>query len=219
MKNLFPIKSVKQKITIFLYFSFLLLLTIGAVAYITTNQLIDSSNAVSRKVQKVQLRARLLYELVSAESSQRGYLLTGQGDYLVPYAASTKSYPGTFQNLLKLADHPGEVDQLHQIDGLVHQEFNELATTINLRSKKDSTQAQQIVKDNTGKNYMDQIRSINANLELVDQNDLVALSQSDVFATKICLLTIICGSLLGLVIIILVVIFINRDLEKGEKLI
>lgn len=99
----------------------------------------------------------LLISLLDAETGQRGYIITGDSGYLVPYQAGVTAVPE------RLSEVEGrgilrEKDAVTQIGVLVHQKIDELAYTIQLRREQGQMAAQREVDRHLGKNLMDQIR-------------------------------------------------------------
>ena len=101
----------------------------------------------------------LLSQLKDAETGQRGYLLTGDEQYLEPYRAAL---PGIADGLKQLANHPGETAPTQSaalLSQLVEQELAELANTIAIRRRGDLDEALALVRTNFGKATMDRIRA------------------------------------------------------------
>ena len=69
-----------------------------------------------------------------AETGQRGFLLTGEDEYLAPYQAAlgrVAFLQGELQRLT--ADNPAEQDRLRNLSPVVQHKLEELAQTIQLR--------------------------------------------------------------------------------------
>lgn len=102
---------------------------------------------------------RLMSSLKDAETGQRGYLLTDDTSYLVPYyigVEQSKSYFSTLKQLT--SDNSNQQIRLEQIHTLITAKFTELANTIELQQSQRDSQALLVVKNNEGKQYMDEIR-------------------------------------------------------------
>ena len=70
--------------------SFVLLLGIGAVAYRGADALARASYSVTHTHQVIEHVVGMLSQLQEAEASQRGFLLTGEENYLEPYHAAVE---------------------------------------------------------------------------------------------------------------------------------
>jgi PAS domain S-box-containing protein len=103
---------------------------------------------------------RLLSSIQDAETGQRGYLFTGDPEFLVPYVEATKALPTELQGLRDLvADEPAQAELLRHLDPLMRDKLAELAETIALRSAGRLREALRVVGAGRGKILMDQIRA------------------------------------------------------------
>lgn len=132
------------------------ILLVGATCYFGS----DYATAVTRVADADELdRATrsLLISLLDAETGQRGFIITGDPGYLVPYQAGREAVPE------RLAEVEGrgiitEKNAVTQIGVLTHKKLDELAYTIDLRRDKGQAAAVAEVDNHLGKNLMDQIR-------------------------------------------------------------
>jgi len=150
--------SIRLKTTIFILF--VLFIGVGNI-YITLqlekygNEKLDWVNHTNEVLMETE---RLLNALQGTETGQRGYLLTTDQTYLEPYTSGITDIKRHFDNLLSLTlDNPIQQDRLHSLKEIITLKLNELNTTINYI---DNNKAIEIVTQNTGKLYMDKIRSL-----------------------------------------------------------
>lgn len=111
------------------------------------------SQARAARAAAVELRS----ELQTAESSQRGFLVTGNEIYLAPYEvakslvqrqlASTRTYFARYPDLAPLVD---------RIDKVVGQKASEMEETINLKRQRLDEKAIALFRTNRGKALMDE---------------------------------------------------------------
>ncbi|SGY92522.1 Putative uncharacterized protein [Moritella viscosa] len=117
----------------------------------------------------------LLSAITDSETGQRGYLLTSDTSYLEPYhrgIVAAKDYL-TKLNILT-SDNPSQQAILVSVKQDMLLKFDELMLTIELVQSGNADKALSIVKQNSGKKYMDNIRTnlstfINAELVLLEQ--------------------------------------------------
>ena len=96
----------------------------------------------------------------AAETGQRGYLLTGDDDYLAPYNAmlgQVAYLQGELQRLT--ADNPVEQDRLRGLSPLLQRKLEELAQTIQVRRELGLDAALRIVRTDVGLQHMAQIET------------------------------------------------------------
>jgi len=96
-----------------------------------------------------------------AETGQRGYILTTNSAYLEPYHYGVRTAKESFIKLKALtSDNPSQQAILDSIEQQMQLKFQELEETIEQVQGDNSEKAVQIVSDNRGKQYMDNIRSL-----------------------------------------------------------
>ena len=96
-----------------------------------------------------------------AETSQRGYLLTGDAAYLEPYRAAVPKLETSFSRLRELVKSSGTTqmnDRTGRLDSLIGKKLNEMETTLVLQEKNGRDAALQLVGTGLGKKAMDDIR-------------------------------------------------------------
>jgi signal transduction histidine kinase len=101
----------------------------------------------------------LLIMLVNAETGQRGYLLTGKGEYLKPLVQARAELPALQAKiLLAFRDYPGREKQVDELAMLVINKFVELEMTVALFDQGKRDDAIRMVGNDTGKAFMDAAR-------------------------------------------------------------
>ena len=101
-----------------------------------------------------------LSDLEGAETGQRGYLLTGDINYLKSYVVAQPNIRTDLQTLKNLRNsfyNPSDIDKLIYLIG---NKQDELKHTIDLYDQSGIEPALNVVRTNAGKNTMDQIQNI-----------------------------------------------------------
>ncbi|MFA6155406.1 CHASE3 domain-containing protein [Mesorhizobium sp.] len=135
-----------------------LALIVGARSLLVEGQ---SANRIAARnaIEYQQLLSGLLSLAQDAESSQRGYLLTGEKTYLEPYRKALVSLTGQLARIDEMT--AGDDDRLLQVTGLkdaLKLKLDELARTLQLYDAGDVAKALELVRGGKGKAAMDQIR-------------------------------------------------------------
>src|SRR6201995_3626662 len=113
--------------------------------------------------------------LKDAETAQRGYLYTGEPEYLRPYEFAASEIDSRLHDLaVAVGDNPQEQAQVGQIDSLVRQKMSEIKHSLAMFQAGDTAVAKAEVMSGNGLMIMDQIRSLVGQME---QNES-ALSES-----------------------------------------
>ena len=95
-----------------------------------------------------------------AETGQRGFLLTGNRDYLAPYEAAigqVSFLQGELQRLT--ADNTAQQERLKTLAPVLQRKLEELAQTIQLRRTNGFDSALQAVRTDVGLGYMKQVEA------------------------------------------------------------
>jgi len=102
---------------------------------------------------------RVLSLMQSAETGQRGYLLTDRGNYLGPYMMAVDQLPANLGHLAELiSDNPKQVNSIVELRQLVQQKLDELRSTIDQDNAGNHAAALAIVNNDTGYRLMMAIR-------------------------------------------------------------
>ena len=102
---------------------------------------------------------RVLSLVQSAETGQRGYLLTGQDLYLGPYQMALGQLPDVLQRTQDLAsDNPEQIKNLAQLRQLIQDKLAELGATVDAYKAGHNDAALAIVNSDKGFQLMQEIR-------------------------------------------------------------
>ncbi|MBS3651188.1 CHASE3 domain-containing protein [Pseudaminobacter sp. 19-2017] len=96
-----------------------------------------------------------------AETSQRGYLLTGEGSYLDLYRAARNALPKALEEVrAAAAGNAGRRAQVDALSAAISDKLGEIAESISLYDQNNASSAIALVRSNQGKLLMDRIRTI-----------------------------------------------------------
>lgn len=103
--------------------------------------------------------------ILDAETGQRGFLLTSRKEYLQPYTNALKKIDESFLALDRYySKEPKSREALRKLHALTETRLSELAVTIRLHEEGRGRAATEIVLSDIGKEQMDVIRTISAEL-------------------------------------------------------
>jgi two-component sensor histidine kinase len=113
----------------------------------------ETNRSRDLRVSAVELRSAVQ----SAESSQRGFLVSGNEIYLAPYASAKAEAFARLERLkTQLTDAPSAEPMMQRLSGLVAEKFSEMDRTIALKSDMQDAEALGIFRSNRGKALMDE---------------------------------------------------------------
>ncbi|MES2582957.1 MAG: CHASE3 domain-containing protein [Pseudomonadota bacterium] len=161
----------------------ILLLVFASIAMVSITE--DSNQRATALVQRLGAIAenRLhLYDLtkavLDAESGQRGYLLTGQEEYLDPYNAALKSIAAAFVQLeAAYSGEPQSARLLKKLRALTETKLSELAITVQMQKDGKRQAGRDITLSGIGQEYMDAIRLTGGELLAVETRRLQSNEQ------------------------------------------
>jgi len=104
--------------------------------------------------------------LTQAESGQRGFLYTGDEQYLRPYNQASAEIESHITRLVQLtADNPVQLPRLPQLRELAQHKLGELSETIRIYREGDLDAARAMVESDDGLLTMQQIRGVLADMQ------------------------------------------------------
>jgi signal transduction histidine kinase len=110
---------VRRRGPIALYAGFTLLIAAVASSIWFTARQQDAFDRVNHTLGVENQLAQIVARLQEAETSSRGFLLTGRSDFLQPYEESMRALPADFVRLRDLlADNPGQIAQAERLRAL-----------------------------------------------------------------------------------------------------
>lgn len=108
---------------------------------------------------------------LSAETGQRGYLLTLDRRYLAPYFAGRDRFEPSLRRLHALVEPhatPRQTELLDQIDVLSRSRFDELGRSIALAQSADLIAARRLVLTDEGQEAMERLRRAMGEMEVIE---------------------------------------------------
>lgn len=192
----------------------LVIFTTVALTFVTFFTYWNASRLIANRKQ-VELTLEVLMEqqrfaslLKDAETSQRGYLLTGDKAHLKPYDLARIQIPQTLDRLVELTrDNPRQRARLEVLDATVDRRLGILQHVIGLRELPDGLAAAiREVEKGLGKQNMDEARALLDEIEVEEIKLLAERDARELDTTRAATQTLVAGVLLaGLLLISLVV--------------
>lgn len=193
----------------------LTVLVIGISGYRSTEHLIENDRWVTHTHEVRTKLADLLSFLKDAETGQRGFVITGDENFLEPYRAALPEIAKTMAGVRGLtSDNEAQQRRLNALQPLVDGKLAELHRTIEMRRAQGFESTMKVVAAGEGKALMDQGRRVIAEMDddeagLLTRRTLEAEQSSE--STKS---TILWGSLFGIVFVTVAGTLISRSLAS-----
>jgi methyl-accepting chemotaxis protein len=207
--------SVGTKIGAGYALALIILVILGTVSYRNTTGLIEAAQMKAHTYQVLENLDRVLSTLKDAETGQRGYIITGESQYLEPYQIGTSAVNKTVQTLRGLtADNPNQQRRLDAIEPLIAAKISELKETIDLRKSKGFDAALKVVQTDKGKTVMDDIRKVITEMDNEERTLLQQRENEMKASSGTTIAVIIYGIPLAFVLLILAGFSITRAITR-----
>lgn len=156
------------------------MMVISEASYWRSTRMLNDLGTIAIARASVQGLERSILE---AETGQRGYLLTERKEYLDPYDTAIRQVDQAFSFLDQYyGEEPGPKQVLRKLQKLTETRLSELALTIRLRQEGKFETAREIVLSDIGKEQMESIRTLSAEL-LEHETQRVEASRDDIYRT------------------------------------
>jgi CheY-like chemotaxis protein/CHASE3 domain sensor protein/putative methionine-R-sulfoxide reductase with GAF domain len=198
------------------------MLAVITLAYLSYQSLVERSesagrlahtNAVLERLESVQSTVKDL------ETGQRGFLLTGEEQFLEPYLAALTRLPAEFDQLRQLmADDAEQTTRLAELERVVQANQNVLAEGIANRRAQFPAQEAIVAHVSLGKVAMDRIRVVAQDLEQHERSMLAARQASWERAAGVSFYIQLIGSGVLIFLIIAAAFIASRDHRERENL-
>jgi signal transduction histidine kinase len=102
----------------------------------------------------------ILVTLLNAETSQRGYLITGDREFLASYEEARKLMQGEFETLRRIVDkRPSLKFDFAEIEAIAARKTAELQETVELKARGQDPRTVEIIRSRRGADAMGQLRA------------------------------------------------------------
>ena len=199
-------------------------LLLALAAYLTvqfSDNLRDSRALIVRTYKIVDAAQDVLNAMQSAETGQRGYILTQRKTYLEPFEEARKELPASLAELNSLlAGIPNQQRRMATLDQLIKQKLQELQSTIDIANGQSFDAAREVILTDSGKASMDGIRAIIAEISSEESNNIESRLQASDESQRRVLIVAVGGSVLGLLVALIgaaVLMLSNLRLRRAEK--
>lgn len=205
-------KSTKYVFLSGFVLSIILFVSSGYLAFQSSRTARENNNAVAENHHLLLGYSALWNSLLNAESSERGFVITGDESYLESYTASVSSL---FEQLNKLeaiaADRPDLSLQLEQTRLNVNSRINEFQTVIQLRRDSGPNAARDRIRSQIGRREMEEVYDFVLALqqkEVASRSEILSKVESSL---RTSLATAVSAAALGIALTCIISIIINRS--------
>jgi PAS domain S-box-containing protein len=146
--------------------SFTNVIVIGYFLFQSFEKNNNNEQSVSKSYDVLATSRQLQSIIKDAETSQRGYILTGKTKYLELLNNSYKLKDSLSTRLFDLiSNNPNQIEEITNINHHIKQKYEHINKTLSIRKDKGNEAAISFINKDKGKNIMDSIREDFANLD------------------------------------------------------
>jgi PAS domain S-box-containing protein len=194
------------------------LAAVSWLSYRNTRELIAANQRLAQAHKLIEDLTALHLLLDDAESSCRGYALSGKDEYLKPYDAALVQVDITTQVLRHDVAHDTNRSlQFQQLEPTIQARLEVLKELVNARRNGGFEAAVRVVQSNRGKILADEIRQRISTMQVEERNDLLDLERESRERAHTTILAVGLTCVLGVSLLLAASIVIYRLNRRSEK--
>ncbi|MCW3085186.1 MAG: signal transduction histidine kinase [Bacteroidetes bacterium] len=196
----------------------IVLLAVAVFSFKNSEQFIATNQWVNHTHQVLYEFEQVIVNVVDAETGERGYLITGDENYLEPFNNSKTRWFEHIDSIRGLtADNPTQQENIKLIDGQSRSLLNLMNKCIDVRKTKGLEEATAYIKTGTGKRMMDSLRVMITGAKDVEQQLLVKRQQTSENDARNFNLVFIMLLLVIVLVLVVVYFIINTNLKALKR--
>ena len=181
-------------------------------SYVSLAGLGEDSRWVEHTQLVLERLERLLSALQDTETGQRGFVITGEDNFLEPYESGRLDATSIFDEVRELvSDNPAQVRRLDEARPLMDAKFAELEKTIDMRRIQGFESTAAFIRQEEGKIIMDRFRAIISTM-VQEEKRLLDSRHKDSGASSTRAQFAVIGGTVGSVVVVIIAIFFIRQL-------
>jgi len=160
-----------------------------------------------------------LINLLDAETGERGFVVTGDSNYLEPYNRALLNIEGSTKQLhLLIEDNPTQQKNLDTLQHLTNNILQQMSACISLKKQGDEKTVNQILSySNEGKKIMDNIRAVNQSMQEEELKLLANRKTNTNLTIANAQIIFVVEGIFSFLITLFLTIIIFRELERRTK--
>ncbi|MBY0527310.1 MAG: CHASE3 domain-containing protein [Gemmataceae bacterium] len=196
----------------------LVLVAGGVLGYVNIQRLDENERGVAHTHEVLGELEAFLSTLKDAETGQRGYLLTENDNYLQPYRDALKQLEAITAHLDDLtADNDEQQARWKALKPKIAARVDELQRTVALTRAGDRPAAMKIVRADSGKAMMDDLRQQLAALRNVEEKRLQDRREASESSSRVAALSVLAPAAIGSVLLCAVFMLVQRNARLRHR--
>jgi PAS domain S-box-containing protein len=190
----------------------------GVLTYVSVLRYREDATLVEHTHQVLNALSELMASITSAESSQRGYLITGGQIYMQPYQSAAQTAQDQLHLLHQLtSDNAAQQQALNALEPLVAARLSLLQGGVETRRTDGFQAAESLVDTTQGKNLQDGIHALVGTMQN-EENRLMLERQTSAQQSSVMTRTaIVTGSMLALSLLAIALFYVGQDFARSRR--
>lgn len=179
----------------------IMLLTLGTISFITysnIDRMISNTGQVTHTFTMINGNSQLITQLFAAEAAQRGYLMSGNPDYLQAYRDHQSQTRRYLTNLHASVRSNDTRALLSTLEGKLNSRFDSLDLGVSMYDKGQIAEYQKLIQQGVGLRLMNEVQENQQQIEQLEQQLATQRQQELLESNHIALNFILWATLLTL---------------------
>ena len=195
-----------------------LLLVSAPVSFYNTHRVYENTGLVAKNQAVQNALSDVLSTMIDVETGQRGYVLTGDRQFLQPYERATPQIQSQIDRLRELlSESPAQHAYVTALEKKIAICVAIAQQTVALRDERGFKEAQEFAASGQGKRSMDDVRNLVAEMQTVELASLRQLEQQSTRSYTVATIADIVAALLGVGLVGLAFEIVRRELVAHRR--
>ena len=210
--------TFKNKISAGFGTALAILIFVGVLSYRSMVQSDEDRQWVTHTHQVLEQVDAVESDMLSAETGERGFILTGETSFLDPYNDAFAHVNGDLTKLRLLTiDNPVQQRALDRVVPLISERLGMLRDRVELRRHEGLVAGAEIVSLGPGKQYMEKIRSQLAEMKQEENRLLIQRTAEAAKSSRSTRIVIVAGEVLAVVFLCLAGIVVGQEIGQRRR--
>ncbi len=206
----------KKYINIGFIAALLILISVNIVIYLNIRFNFEDEEIVTKSLRIIQSSESLYSNIIEAETNRRGYIITGNEEFMKEYYPSVNSIDSAFSVLSSIVTDHGEKMTLDTLQKLIFNRKDMLQESVELQEKRLKDFKAQVEFTKKGKIYVDRIKACIENIQSKERTTLNLRLLEAEKSSSYTLMNLVLGNIIAFALLIVAVILLNRSINKRK---
>ncbi len=192
---------------------------ISTVSYRSLQEFVEKASWVEHTQNVLRETEAILSDLKDVESGVRGYLISRQESFLVPYADGVASIPVHMRRLKELiVDNDAQQKRIQQLEQLTDKRLQQAALFLRTAGAESLLVSEPARKQiAAGKQTMDEIREVARDLRAREEVLLEKRAKDSVRVLRQTIAIIVGGTLISFTILVIAFVFLRKEIGQRAR--